>query len=187
MIPACILAIEDDSDRIFIESLYYQYNRLMYHEIFKITKDIDAIEDILQTTLVKLIDKIQKLRALDRNRLVNYIITSSKNSALNYLRDKNRHSKLSFDECIDHPDSEYDRYITEDHIIQFEEWALLRHAWPNLDERSRCLLEGRYLLDKTNEELAQELHVKPDSIRMALTRARKAAFQLLSEEVETKK
>ena len=187
MIPVCILAIEDDSDRMFMEGLYHQFNRLMYHEIFKITQDFDTTEDILQNTLVKLIDKIQKLRALDRDRLVNYIITSSKNTALNHLRDKKRHPAFPFDDYIDHPDLKHDRHITEDHIIQAEEQEFLYRVWPNLDERSRYLLEGRYLLEKTNEELAQELHVKPDSVRMALTRARKTAFQLLTEETKTKK
>ena len=58
MIPFCILAIEDESDRAFMESLFLQYNRLMYHEIFKITKNLDDTEDILQSSLVKLIEKI---------------------------------------------------------------------------------------------------------------------------------
>lgn len=187
MIPVCILAIEDDSDRAFMENLFLQYNRLMYHEIFKITNNPDITDDILQSTLEKLIDKIPKLRTLDRNRLVNYIITASKNTALNFLRDQKSGQRVSFDDCIDSPDWVHDKHITEDHLILVEEWDQLRLIWPKLDERSKYLLESRYLLEKSNEEMAQDLGIKPDSVRMALTRARKTALQLWFEELELKK
>ena len=36
MIPYCILVIEDDDDRAFMEQLFVDYHRLMYHEIFKL-------------------------------------------------------------------------------------------------------------------------------------------------------
>lgn len=187
MIPVCILAIEDESDRAFMENLFLQYNRLMYHEIFKITNDTDITDDVLQSTLEKLIDKIQKLRTLDRNRLVNYIITASKNTALNYLRDQKTGQQVSFDDCIDSPDLDNDKHSTEDRLILLEEWDQLRIIWPKLDERSKYLLESRYLLEKSNQEMAQYLGIKPESIRMALTRARKNAVQLWHEELELKK
>lgn len=68
-----------------------------------------------------------------------------------------------------------------------EEWDQLRIIWPKLDERSKYLLESRYLLEKSNQEMAQYLGIKPESIRMALTRARKNAVQLWHKELELKK
>lgn len=79
MIPYCILVIEDDDDRAFMEQLFVDYHRLMYHEIFKLVHDQWAAEDVMQSTLVRLIDKIPELRIKDRDHLVNYIITASKN------------------------------------------------------------------------------------------------------------
>lgn len=87
MIPLCILAIEDDSDRKFMEFLFLRYKRLMYSEIMKIVPDAVAAEDILQSTLVKLINCLQKVRTFDRNQRVNYIIAAVQNTAKNYLRD----------------------------------------------------------------------------------------------------
>lgn len=51
--------------------------------------------------------------------------------------------------------------------------------WPRLDENTRWLLEARYILDYSDGELARELGVKPDSVRMALTRARRKARRLM--------
>ena len=61
MIPICILAIEDDSDREFMSWLYQQYHRLMYWEIYDLLHDQWATEDILQNSLIKLINKILSL------------------------------------------------------------------------------------------------------------------------------
>ena len=47
------------------------------------------------------------------------------------------------------------------------------------DENTRWLLEARYILDYSDGELARELGVKPDSVRMALTRARRKARRLM--------
>ena len=53
MIPYCILVIEDDDDRAFMEQLFVDYHRLMYHEIFKLVHDQWAAEDVMQSTLVR--------------------------------------------------------------------------------------------------------------------------------------
>lgn len=42
----------------------------------------------------------------------------------------------------------------------------LAQVWPRLDENTRWLLEARYILDYSDGELARELGVKPDSVRM---------------------
>ena len=78
--------------------LYLDYSRLMQQQITKIVQDEWAAEDLMQTTLVKLIDKVQDLRTKDRNHLINYIISACKNQARNYMRDKNRHAEYSIDE-----------------------------------------------------------------------------------------
>lgn len=86
MIPYCILAIEDDSDREFMTALYYQYRKLMYSTTQKILKDQWSTDDVVQTSLEKLIDKIPLLRTLDQNHLANYIISTCKNNAYNLCR-----------------------------------------------------------------------------------------------------
>ena len=57
----------------------------------------------------------------------------------------------------------------------------MSRIWTQLDERTRYLLEGYYILNLPAAEMARELNIKPDSLRMSLTRARKTAYQLLQE------
>lgn len=172
MIPLqLILSIEDPQDRDFMESLYNSYHRLIYSEIKKILKNDWDTEDVQQMVLIRLIGKISLLRSLDRNRLINYIISTAKNASFNYIRDNKRWQNVSFDEDVD--------FISETHaseddrLIMLETWNDISEAWHALDPRSQLLLESKYILEKSNEEIAAEIGVNASSVRMLLTRARK--------------
>ena len=80
MIPTFILVIEDLDDREFMSQLFLDFHRLMCHEARKIAKNDWIAEDIVQDTLLKLIDKVSLLRTLPQRKLVNYIISAIKNT-----------------------------------------------------------------------------------------------------------
>ena len=65
MLPICILAIRDDDDRAYMTRLFVKYQRLMYRTIYDILGDKWATEDVLQTTLLRLIDHLDTLRRLE--------------------------------------------------------------------------------------------------------------------------
>ena len=179
MIPYAILVIENEDDRNFMAMIYEKYNRLMYNEIYRILNDKWQAEDVMHATIVRLIEKVDELRAKDRDHLINYIIAASKNQARNYIRDNQKHNGYSFDDCFDVPDKKNNREAMELNLIHVENLRQLAAVWDRLDERSRYILEGYYILEKTMPQIADELDVKPESVRMALTRARKNAFRLI--------
>lgn len=186
MIPYCILLIENEDDREFMASLYLQYNRLMYSTIIKIAKNPHDTEDILQNALVKLINKIELLRSRGRAQLANYIISTCKTTALDYVNRSLPKNEISLEECEELPelgtDSSHNDHAVELHLIKGEELESLYQALPQLDANTRCLLEGYYFQGKSMAELGDELGIKPASVRMALARARRKAFELMQEE-----
>lgn len=183
----CILTIEDESDQTFMTELFLQYRRLMYQKIFQIVQDSWVAEDLLQATLESLINKVQELRTKDHDHLVNYIITACRNRSMTYLRGQERHPSVQFDESWDAEDMEHSRQAIEHHLASEEDIAVLVRIWPKLDARSRWVLEGRYIHEKTPLELSKELGVKLSSFRMILSRARKNAYALLEKELNTEK
>lgn len=186
MIPFYILAIEDDDDREFMTHIYHQYQRLIYQTTYQVTKDTWAAEDVMQETFLRLIDKIPLLRSQTRDRQVNYIITAATHTAYNYLRKHKNVVIFTFDENMDTPLSLAPDPI-EDYLEQQsiqDDWDSLRRAWPKLDRRSQYLLEGTYILEKSAEEIAKDLGIKASSTRMALTRAKRKARELISEEMQ---
>lgn len=187
MIPYCVLAIEDDDDREFMTELVKTYERLIYSTILKITKNQWDVEEIFQITWENLIDKIKLLRSRDRKRRINYMITTAHNAAINYLRDNKRSEEFSYEEYLDTSDFKDAGALAEHLLIKGEALSSLSRIWPKLDERSKTILEGYYVLDKSMAELAPELGIKPSSVRMTLTRARRAAYTLLEDELDTQK
>lgn len=63
-----------------------------------------------------------------------------------------------------------------------EDVEALHRAWKRLDPRSQYLLEARYILNKSFEEIAADINIQPDSVRAAISRARKKARKLILEE-----
>ena len=150
MIPLCIAAIEDDHDRFFMEQLYYKYQRLMYSVIQRYTRDPWDADDIFQSTLPKLIDKLTLLKTLKRSKLTNYIISTCKNTAFNYLEKKSNRKEFSLDDLTTFPSSKEDPYQL--HLSESDDVDAFRRAWLKLDARSQYLLEARYILNKSYTE-----------------------------------
>ena len=178
MIPIIILTIQDPDEREYMTGLYIKYNRLMYSEIHKIIHDPWDVEDVLQISLVKLIDKISLLRTFERNRLVSYIISTCRNNAYNYNK-----KLFSLPECEieEHDGVDYHSNPLEDSILREENRKILLQAWHALDERSRYFLESKYILEKTDQQIATDINIKASSVRMNLTRARNKLKSIINE------
>jgi sigma-70, region 4 len=82
---------------------------------------------------------------------------------------------------MEYEDPNMDGEAIELQVIKKEDLEALSRIWTQLDERTRYLLEGYYILNLPAAEMARELNIKPASLRMALTRARKTAYQLLQD------
>ena len=63
-----------------------------------------------------------------------------------------------------------------------EDIEALHRAWKKLDPRSQYLLEARYILNKSFEEIAEDINLQSGSVRTAISRARKKARKLILEE-----
>ena len=152
MLPICILTIQDEDDRAYMSRLFVQYHRLMYQCTYEVLDDKWATEDAVQTTLLRLIDRIDVVRQLDESKLPGYIAAACRHTAYNVLRHNRRHPQVPLEDA---PEAS---------------------SAPDMDE----LLSRRVELNA----LAREMGVKPTSVRMALTRARKKARAMLRPELE---
>ena len=186
-VPFAILAIEDDDDRQFMTEFYLKYRRLMYSEATKILLGQCDAEDVVQASLLKLIERTSRLRAMEERQRVNYMITTVKHTAISALRELRRGKVTSIE------DEDWD-WISglqlhsgaamEEIVFRKENVGQLKAVWDMLDKRSQYLLQARYFLELSQEEIAAELHIQPDSVRMLMSRARKKVRELLSEKYD---
>lgn len=173
------------SDREFFEYMFSTYRKIMFYEINKIVFNTWEAEDILQSSFIKLSEKIDLLRQLDEPRRMFYVVTTARNHAKNHVRDAQRTRTYSLDdEAYNFSDTLSSETNIEQLIISKERTQNFSSIWLQLDEASRRLLEGKYILKMGDAELAKMLDTKPASIRMMLTRARRRALKLMQEEDE---
>ena len=69
----------------------------------------------------------------------------------------------------------------EEMLLAKEKSSLISIAMEQLSVTERLLLEGKYILEYSDDELAKQLNCKSGSIRMKLTRARRHALSILSQ------
>lgn len=169
MIPFIILAIENPDDREFMADMYLKYKRLMYSECIRILKDPWTAEDVMQTAIEKLIDKIDLLKTLSDTKRINYIITTCRNQSKTYLKKKNRQAKYEISESdgIDIGGNEPEDLVLKKHTME-----IVGDAWSSIDEQTRHLLQSKYILEKADMEIAEEIGINPNSVRTYLSRAR---------------
>lgn len=177
MIAVICAAIENPDDREFMEQLFRDFERVMFSVARKYVSNPTDQEDLVQESAIKLIEKISTIRPMNRCTLASYIVFTIRNTSIDFLRgQKTERNKISSmeDKIFSEPEAPFPPL--GELLISTEQLAEL---WGELPDRDRVLLEGKYILDATDEELARQLKCKPNSIRMKLTRVRRRALKQL--------
>ena len=185
MLPIIISTLDDPKERDFMAQLYEENERLLFATALKYASSSHDAEEIVQDSLIRLIRKISTLQSLECYTLTSYLVSTVRNTAINYMQKQSREHQRSAvyeEEAIDIPSS----------LLSFDELLIIAEnrqklvaAWRELSQTDRLLLEGRYFLDLSDAQLAEQLGCKSSSIRMKLTRARRHAMELaVAKEVE---
>lgn len=186
MFVMAITAIESDDEKAVMLNLYTDYYGLVRKNIYKITHDVDQIEDLINDTFIKLIEKISLIRNMDNCSTAAYVVYTSRSVAIDYIKHRNvekRHiySGGEFDLAEILPDFEEDM---EYRIIHQEEIKEMGKAVLMLPPKHKYLLYFKYMLEMNDKDIAGVLNIDPNSVRQYLTRARREARKLLNKEMD---
>lgn len=184
MIPFIILAIDNDNDREFMIAIYIELYPLMKSTAFSIVKNQTTAEDLVHDSIANLIDKIDTIRDFERKRLVSYVVTTVTNNAKNYYNKYIGAGKASFLGLEnDMAETIPDLSSTPEEIFDIkEDYMELGMAMKLLPEKEREILYLKYNLEKTDQEICEIMHIKKDSVRQYLTRARRNARKIITKE-----
>ena len=175
-----VSSVHEGNGKTFMKDLYKKYSRLMYATALSMIPNCQDCEDIVQDAVESLCKKVHTLMGLPAPALPVYIVYTVKNRASNFKRHqtvKDKHVVAMANtslEQIEAPDP-----LPETRMELEEQVDALYRVWPQLPEQDRDLLYRKYALRQSNEELAEFLHCKPDSVRMRLTRVKRKAAALM--------
>ena len=178
-----IEACDNDDSRKFFIDLYLKYRKKMFDIAYKYVQDQHIAEDLVHDAMIKLIEKEPLLVNFECCTLTTYVVFTIRNTSISYLRRKQRDKRY----VADMDDEQAASYIADSQPLP-EEVAIMNEkidefgkVWMTLPEEIRDLLAGKYILGLSDAELAEQYGCKPSSIRVKLSRARRAALKAMEE------
>ena len=175
MIPLIFLLVENEDDRAFMEGVYTQYHRLMYVQALRVLGQSEAAEDAVSDSILKLIKKISLLRTLDSNKLRSYVVITVRNTAVTALNKKQRER---IDGSVTIEEIAGSGHV-DDGLLSQAGVEGIKNAMKRLPPREKDVMLMKYFRELTDEEIAEEMGLRPVSVRVVLSRARKHLAQLL--------
>lgn len=165
----------------FLLQFYNQYRYFLYKQVWEQCYDAQDAEDIVQTVWEKLITKEELLRILEHRQRLNYISKTVENTIREIAR-KQKVVVFSLEQ-ITEPAYDGTRILEQMQDARMKR-EYFKTAWVEVDDDARELLERKYWLDESDEEIAFAMNISKASVRMYLSRARKRALSILANSKE---
>lgn len=166
------------SDKIFFEQFYNSNKRFLFYTAKKYTHSHSECEDIVQETIVRLLNNISTLRELSGSKIHKYIVLTVRAAFLDL--EKRKHGDLAIfldDETLE---ALINAELTSPaHMPNIAAKMEVERLKEKLPSRDWIVLEGKYILGYSQDELGRLIGVAPDSIRMILCRSKERARKIL--------
>lgn len=169
MFSAAFLMIRDESDREFVKKLFIKHEQMMYKIAYNILHNEFEAEDALQNTLVKVIDSLEKILAIDCNEVEFYLAVMAKNTALDMQRKTNRLPKSNKMEEID--DIESDFSVEESTFTKLGS-EKIKNVMASLSENDYEVLFMNVIMGFSPSEISEKFGISPTAARQRIFRAK---------------
>lgn len=172
ILPAAITEMPEGSDKEYMESLYQQYNSLMYYIAWQYSKDRMTVDDIVSEAAVALVEKVRTLRELERSKLSTYIVNTVRNTAANYFDKQHRRNSHLVHVDVSVIRSVPDEQNIEEKIVLDEELDLVWAAINSLPEKEMMIMKMKFLMNLPDRVIADAVGLSASSIPKYVSRAR---------------
>ena len=181
MLSSVIATLPDDDDRNFMEWLYKEHYRLMFYTAWKIFKDKATVDDVVSESCVALIKNITTLRGLERNKLRIYIVSTVRNTSLNFYDKRQRNNSHLVSERSEAIETAASGIDIEKKIMLKDELQRVWQAIAQLPIKEQQIIRMKYVMEMPDEKIAEKLGIAPSSVRQCIGRIRKRLKAMLFE------
>ena len=162
--PSLAPAVEAVDSRILIrrlrhkdpralEDLHDRYAKRLYADVYRIVRNSNATEDIVQETFLRLWNRAELLNE-DFASIEPWLITVARNCCMDYCRDQSKRVSFRFENpsARSNPPAEYRPLLDADREKH------VRLAVSRLPEQERQVLELAYFRGMSQQHIADHLH-----------------------------
>ena len=133
-------------------------------------------EDIVQETLLKLMNKVQTLRQLNKKQIATYLFLTVRSVYADRMKSTQERTVPISDALLEKAHLENQNGLYEEQYDAKWDVNILKAG---LSEKEWTLLESKYILGYNDHEIARNLGYASDSIRTLIRRARNHARTIL--------
>ena len=162
--------IDLPEERSKFEQIYYNYRNLMYHIAYRVLKNNQDAEDAVQGTLMKIAENMGKVMEMNEFKLMGYIVTISRNIAIDTYRKRPSQQALEFQD---------EWYVSDEPIYLSDE---VTRCIEKLPERQKTILLLKYHYGYNNDEIAKLLDITPANVAKIVYRAKVKLRELYEKE-----
>ena len=161
--------LQADSREAF-EYLYEHYSRALYGVIFRIVKDDEIAEDLLQEVFVKIHQNLASYSP-KKGRIYTWMLNVARNAAIDKIRSKSYGKKMKTQSMENSVHA-----VSQSHQVEtFVDHIGLEAELKKLTDHQRFLIRKIYFEGYTQADLAEELDIPLGTVK---TRIRKAILDL---------
>lgn len=171
------------ADEAFFQNFYETYKGFIAHSARKNTPSGLDYEDVVQDVILRLLENIKTIKEVPPPQIYKYMSLTVRAAITDRLR-KRPNELLSLSAVEDLSEMACEEVHAVDQLSTYLAIAETNRLRKKLPDRDWKMLEGKYIMGYSQEELASLIGVAPDSIRMLLVRARKKAKNILEEKGE---
>lgn len=161
----CLIPLLAGGDAVAFTEVYHRYHVAIYQNIYRLTKNAEATEDLVQETFIALWQK--RNRVVTGRSLAGFLFVISYNLSVNWLKRK----LLELKAAQVHSLSVAHLETVDDHEQQL---LLLDKAILQLSPQKRRVFTLCKLNGKTYQQAANELNISNHSVKEYLSGAMKA-------------
>lgn len=170
-------------DSGYFRSFYESHKRYIQYMVYQLAPTAADRDDIMQDTLLRLMRNVASLRTLTPPKAASYIAQTVRSACIDLVRRRHADEIVYMDEQM--LDETYvEREQAEDPSGRASAAILVGRLRQRLSPRDWLVLRGKYMMGYSQEELGKLLGISPNSVRMALYRARENAKVILREDKE---
>ena len=176
MIAYYLSIVETEEDKNKVTHIYTTYYSFMCRVAAKYLKEQSDIEDTVHNSMLKIIDKLDKIDFSDEKRLKSYIGVVVKHKAIDFIRLRDNQS-TPLDECFSVAD---DSPTPEEMIIGEAAYNIILDNIRALEDiyKNVCIL--KYVNGMKEKDIASLLDISENVVAVRLYRARKMLRESLS-------
>lgn len=170
--------IDNPADLSKFRRIYDRYKNTMYSVAIDISKNVHDAEDIVEISLIKVIEILDKINVddIDKPKCKNLMITIAKNSAIDYGRKgSNKENPCEYIEDYRHVKDVQELYI------DMENYREVVACLQALDDKYKDILQMKILYDLSSKEIGKLLGIAEHNVNMRYMRAKAMLQQKLEE------